>query len=230
MISGLRISQICYLACLAAPLVLLGCDRHKEVLNAKHGGVDAGAGDDAMKSSDVAASPGSAAVIVIAPRTTTSGRQPMLAFCFEDNDLYDPQINRIRVARVSGGPKVAYEIAAADGAFLWKEWLVGTVPAGFRLVEGGALSAGVYEVYVDAFVGEGILRMSIDADGKLRSQPWDSFDTGARKTCPVIDRVSPKIVPHRDPVKEGSLGRTMRVREEMRLGRRRWSPGWWREP
>ena len=169
-------------------------------------------------------SPACGVAIRIAPRGGGPGHRPVLSFCYEEGDGYDPQIYRVRVARVDDdADRRINEIAAVGDRWLWKEWVVGAVPRGFRRVAGDTLVAGVYEVYVDAFVGEGMLRMSIDDQGEMRSLPWDNFDTGYGKQCPPVDRKAPRIIPKGLPGKEGILEKNAR---ELRERRRR---GWRRE-
>jgi len=158
--------------------------------------------------------PGSAANVLIIPRVNGTTKSLVLAFCYEDDTQYDPQIYRLRVARTSL-PKAACEIAAIGNAWLWKEWAVGSVPTGFRLVECGPLAPGEYEVYVDAFVGDGVVRMSIDNDGSVRRLPWDSFDTAHLRSCPRVERSIANTIPHVDSGGEGILERRAReIREE----------------
>lgn len=90
-------------------------------------------------------SPSSALNILIDPHFEETGRQIVLAFCFEDDPSHDPLIHRIRMARIDGKPGTV-EIAAKGESWLWKEWIVGTVPAGFRSVERTPTPPGVYEV------------------------------------------------------------------------------------
>lgn len=151
--------------------------------------------------SEVLPSPAGQANIRIVPRENENGQPPSLTFCYEESSAYDPQIRRIRMARVTGDRKV-YEITAIGNAFLWREWPVGTVPRGFKLVEGDRLLAGVYEVYVDAVVGGGVLRVSIDNQGTIRRLPWDEFDKTYGKNCELSDRTAPRIVPKLRPGKD----------------------------
>jgi hypothetical protein len=146
---------------------------------------------DAQRSKEP--SPGSAVNIVIDPRFDGASRRIVLTFCFEDDASYDPLIHRIRMARVDGKPGTI-EIAAKGDSWLWKEWTVGTVPDGFRWVERTPTPPGVYEVYVDARVGDGVRRMSVANDG-VRVLPWDQFDTGPPKHCPRVDRQTPNLIP-----------------------------------
>jgi hypothetical protein len=159
--------------------------------------------------------PGSAANVLIVPSVSGAAKALVLAFCYEDDAQYDPQIYRLRVARITS-PKGACEIAAIGDAWLWKEWVVGSVPTGFRLVECGPLAPGEYEVYVDAFVGDGVVRMSIDNAGDVRRLPWDSFDTTYLRSCPHVERSIANTIPHFDSGREGILERRAR---EIREGR-----------
>jgi len=143
-------------------------------------------------------SPGSAANILIDPRFEVPGKRVVLAFCFEDAPAYDPQIYRIRMAQVDGGSGKV-EVAATGDSWLWKEWTVGSVPRGFKSVERSATPPGIYEVYVDAVVGDGVRRILVGDDGAVRVLPWDQFDTKPPKHCPRVDREKPNILPHGRP-------------------------------
>jgi hypothetical protein len=169
---------------------------------------------------DVHPSPASQAKVRIAPGGGKLGGPPSLTFCYEDTSVYDPQISRIRVAHVGGNRRV-YEIAAIGDAWLWGKWLVGTVPPGFRLVEGDRLEAGVYEVYVDASVGEGALRVSIDNRGSVTSLPRDEFDTTYAKTCELTGRTVPRIIPKADSGEEGPLEKLEKERRGSHLYRQK---------
>ena len=156
------------------------------------------------RSSEPQPSPGSQAKVRIALRDTKGTEPASLSFCYDDGSAYDPQIRRIRMAYVSGDRRI-YEVAAIGNAYLWREWPVGTVPRGFRLIEGHRLIAGTYEIYVDAVVGEGALRVSIDDRGKAKSLPWDEFDKTYDKRCELSQRTEPRVIPKVDLGKDDLL-------------------------
>jgi hypothetical protein len=173
-------------------------DSRKATLQATRPGL----GHADSQRTDAELSPGSAANILIDPRFEVAGKRLVLAFCFEDGSAYDPQIYRIRMARVDGG-REKLEVAATGDSWLWKEWTVGSLPRGFRFVERSDAAPGVYEVYVDAVVGDGVRRISIGDDGAVRVLPWDQFDSKPPKHCPRVDREKPNILPHGRPAESG---------------------------
>lgn len=158
--------------------------------------------------------PTSGAFILTTPRVEGRNKSLVLTFCYDGDTQYDPQIDRIRVARVHG-PKASCEIRATGEAWLWNEWVVGSVPSGFQLVGCDPLTAGEYEVYVDGFVGDGVLRMMIEPDGSVRALPWDSVGT-VPLLCPRVDSRAPRILPHQERTDEGILERRAREIREQR--------------
>src|SRR5882762_7182605 len=126
------------------------------------------------KMSQSTPAPASGAGIIIVPSVKRPGKTLGFEFCYYDNAKYDPQITHIRVAGV-GASRDVCEIVATKRAWLWKNWVVGTVPKGFRSIECRALSPGEYEVYVDAVVGTGTIRIAIDQAADVRTMPWDNL-------------------------------------------------------
>ena len=139
-------------------------------------------------------SPGDSPSISIVPQKGASGGPPVLTFCFEDDPSHDPQVFSIRVAPIGMDKRKAFEIRALEGRWLWNEWVLGRVPSGFQVVEHGDLGPGVYEVYVYAFVGSGVVRMSIGEDGSVARLPWDIFDKGPPKGCPAVGGRGPRTL------------------------------------
>jgi hypothetical protein len=115
------------------------------------------------------------AIVRIAPGGNAQGKRPVLTFFYDDNNIYDPQVCRVRVARVG----------AVGDAWLWKEWLVGSKPRGFKLVHGDALTAGVYEI--------SSMRAAPGATGlrKWALSPWSRI-----VTQPLCARSSGEARPH----------------------------------
>jgi hypothetical protein len=190
------------IASLALLGVLVGC-RRTETARAASEVESRGVGrSDAQKTNvktqevDKEESPGSSVNILIDPRVEGPEQHLVLTFCFEDEPSLDPQIHHIRLARVDE-KSGAIEITAKGDSWLWKEWVVGSVPNGFKSVEKAATPPGVYEAYVDAFVGDGVRRISIGDNHVVHVLPWDQFDTKPPKHCPPNNRQTANIVrPH----------------------------------
>jgi hypothetical protein len=190
-------ARIACISLLAAVCGLLACSRGaRERAPEREVAATAPAHDDVPRP-EANPAPASALGIRIDLRFDAQNRRTTLAFCFEDDRTYDPQIVGIRVARVSG-TRGAFEIAAKGDAWLWNQWEVGTVPEGFRLGERTPMSPGEYEIYVDGYVGEGTRRLSIDDSGTPRFLPWDKFDTSMSEHCPTPGRTKPNVVPRPD--------------------------------
>lgn len=196
--STLRIGPLLLVAFTGAIPCLFGCQRHQRMdVSAQRGDIPDVSTISRPGTLEVQPSPASHAKVRVALGVSVDGRVRTLNFCYDESTAYDPQIHRIRMARVTGDRKV-FEIVAVGDAFLWKDWIVGTVPRGFTLVQGDRLAAGVYEVYADAVVGEGALRVSIDNQGNIRSLPWDEFDKTHGTKCEPLDHAAPRIVPKPD--------------------------------
>ena len=147
----------------------------------------------------------SGANIVVVPSSEGAGKLPSFRFCFEGDKNYDPQIWRVHLGPVSGQKGVC-EIVATGDAWLWGEWKVGSLPSGFRMVGCDVLAPGQYEVYVDALVGSGIMRMQLDADGVVKRLPWDELDSRMGKDCPPSGRQRPSLYPRQEPPRDGDNG------------------------
>src|SRR5262245_36092807 len=111
--------------------------------------------------------------IVIVPKGTA--RDLVLTFCYFHESKYAPRISRIVLAPVHRTKETWCELSSKRGAWLWREWKVGTAPDGFRARNCSRFSAGEYEILVDAFVGSGSLRIAIDSDGDVWPLPWDNL-------------------------------------------------------
>jgi hypothetical protein len=202
MICRSRIRWACHLVVLAVLVVAAGgCRRQKSVPLAK----------ELHKEQR---GPSSGAFILATPRVEGPLKSLVLAFCFDGDRQYDPQIDRVRVARVHG-PKASCEMRAMGDAWLWNEWTVGSVPPGFELLGCDPLTPGEYEVYVDGFIGDGVLRMEIELDGSVRPLPWDSVGT-VPPPCPRVDRRTPNILPRQAQTGEGVLEKRAREMRERR--------------
>ena len=164
--------------------------------------------------------PASGAGIIIVPSVTRPEKQLGFEFCYYDNAKYDPQIIHIRVAGV-GASRDVCEIVATKRAWLWKNWLVGTVPKGFRSIECRALSPGEYEVYVDAVVGTGTIRIAIDQAADVRTMPWDNLAGLPPDRCPHTDGKQPRVIPRINDGEEGILERRMKDLQREREARGR---------
>jgi hypothetical protein len=147
----------------------------------------------------------SGANIVIVPSPGEAGRLPTLRFCFEGDKNHDPQIWRVHLGPVSG-QKGGCEILGTGDAWLWDEWKIGSVPPGFRMVGCDVLSPGQYEVYVDARLGSGVMRMEIGVDGTARRIPWDDLDNMSGKDCPPTRRQQPSVFPNPEALPEEDTG------------------------
>jgi len=153
--------------------------------------------------------PGEPLNIIVDPsRLGSSGL--LLRLCYGSTSQYDPEVIHVRVAQVRGGSNVC-EIRSIKDAWLWKEWDVGTLPAGFRFVQCDKLSPGEYEIYVDGIVGTGEIRVKIDSGGGVERVPWDEHDRLFRQTCDRVRHERPNPIPRQDEgLDEGLLVKKVR--------------------
>jgi len=130
--------------------------------------------------------------IRIVPRVEGRGKPLILAFCYEQGDDYDPQIWRVRIGPVSE-QKTSCTISAVGDAYLWNEWKVGDSLSGFAMEGCGVLLPGEYEVYAYGRVGNGVIRISLEQDGRVRALPWDKFTAAGSSSCPRIGDRKPRF-------------------------------------
>jgi hypothetical protein len=117
-----------------------------------------------------------------------------LGFCFDGNEKYDPQVARISITNVQI-QDVSCTVAAMDSAWLWKEWVVGTTPPGFRLEKCKQLIPGEYEIYVQAVMGKGVRRILLNNDGSVKLLPWGAGSSPPEYwTCPTNTRDRPMLL------------------------------------
>src|SRR5438034_846616 len=120
---------------IAVALVDSGCERRTP----KTGGIggsdtSGGAGssrDGADQRIALPSTPSSGASIAVIPSDTV--KEFVLRFCYADEPRYDPQVERVVIARVGATREQWCELSATGGAWLWGEWKVGTVPRDFHV-------------------------------------------------------------------------------------------------
>ena len=147
--------------------------------------------------------------IVIVPTVEGPKKDLALSFCYYDDSQYDPLIWQITIGNADG---IRCHIMARGDAWLWKKWNAGTVPKGFRGKGCPSLPAGEYEVLVDAVVGTGSVRMSVDSSGEVRRLPWDNLSGVPRETCVDAGRTTPRIIGCADPSCDAVPGNTKKKR------------------
>jgi hypothetical protein len=117
-----------------------------------------------------------------------------LGFCFDGNGEYDPQVVRISITNVQM-QEISCTVSAIDSAWLWKEWVVGTAPPGFRLEKCKQLVPGEYEIYVSAIMAKGVRRLLLDNHGSVKLLPWSAGSSPPEYwTCPANTRDRPRVL------------------------------------
>jgi hypothetical protein len=119
------------------------------------------------------------ASIFVAIEVAKTANAP-LQFRFSYRDMptaKKPQVRSIGVDNV-GQRESACVVEAIDGhgALIRDEWTMGQVPPNFRQKGCKPLTPGEYEAYVQADVGQGHQRFTIDRDGGVKMLPWDDLE------------------------------------------------------